>query len=48
MPLVQDLITRKPHFDVAIFSPYSNDIGLYMAKEYFQAPVMMFFFGMVA
>ena len=36
---------RKPKFDVAIISTVSNDLGLYMAKEYFDAPIMMFFVG---
>ncbi len=36
---------RKPKFDVALFSPVSVDIGVFMAKEYLKAPLVCFFFG---
>ncbi len=45
LPLVQDLIKREAKFDVALFSMISNDIGIYLAKEVFDAPLVFYFFG---
>ncbi len=42
---MKELIEKKPKFDVAIVSPFCLDTGLYLAKEYFDSPIIGFFFG---
>ncbi len=45
LPMVQDLIENKTKLDAVIFTPVTNDVGIYLAREVFDAPIIYFFIG---
>ena len=47
VPLVQSLLNGEENdFDLAVVSPISIDVGLYLAREVLQVPFLHFHFGM--
>ena len=42
---VQKLIKEKPHFDVAIISPFAYELGYYICKKYLNDPPIVSFFA---
>ena len=41
---IKKLAASGTHFDVAIMSPMATDVGLYLAKEIFKSPIMVYSF----
>jgi len=45
MKEVQSLFKGQENFDVTIISPVCTDVGLYLAKEILDTPIVVFWAG---